>query len=451
MLLTEPDLLVLDEPTNYLDLRTLMLLEHFLDGHRGGWLIVSHDRGFLERTCPQTLEVAGGRVRSFPGRVGAWLTTKAERRVSAEATNANLLAKKRDLEDFVARNKARASTATRASSKQKELEKLDDQFLDIEADDPSPAIRMPLVETRRGWALQADGLAVGYGTKVVATSTHLDLERGSRIAVLGDNGQGKTTVLRTLAGQLAPLGGTFRWAMGLRVGLYAQDVYTAFKPDWVVEDHLFRCAREAPGQNPPRQEVLDLAGALLFRGDDLKKKVAVLSGGERARLCLAGLLLGRFDVLLLDEPTNHLDVETVGALADALRGFAGTVLFVSHDRVFTGTVATHLVEVRDGAFGMFPGDYAAYCAQIDEAAPPAPAKPATATIAKPATATIAKPDKAKQRQLERAEKRVAELTAERADLEAKLAAAYDADLGRRLATVIADLGRAEAEWLELAG
>jgi len=449
MLLREPDMLILDEPTNYLDLRTLMLLERFLDGFRGGWLIVSHDRGFLERTCPQTMEVGGGQIRSFPGRVPAWLTAKVERRAAAAATNANLLAKKRDLEDFVARNKARASTATRASSKAKELEKLSDRFIDIDADDPDPHIRLPACETRKGWALQCDQLAVGYGERVVARCDVIDFDRGHRCAVLGDNGQGKTTVLRTLAGQLPPLGGSFRWAQGLRVGLYAQDVYSAFKPDMIAEDHLFRCAREAPGQNPPRQEVLDLAGALLFRGDDLKKKVGVLSGGERARLCLGGLLLGKFDVLLLDEPTNHLDVETVEALADALIGFPGTVLFTSHDRAFTTKVATRQIEVGEGRFSLFPGDYATYCAQLEaesdgQAPPPKPAeKPKTQAIAKP-------PDKSKQRAMERLEKRIAELTAERKALEETLADAYDAERGRRLAQVIAELEKAEAEWMEQA-
>ncbi len=450
MLLREPDLLVLDEPTNYLDLRTLMLLERFLAGFRGGWLIVSHDRGFLERTCPQTIEVAGGRISRFPGRVQAWLTAKTERRAADAATNANLAAKSRQLEDFVARNKARASTATRASSKAKELEKLQGQFLDIESDDPDPRIRIPACETRKGWALQCDALAVGYGSRTVATCDHVDLDRGFRCAVLGDNGQGKTTVLRTLAGQLTPIAGTFRWATGLRVALYAQDVYTAFSADMIAEDHLFRCAREAPGQNPPRQEVLDLAGALLFRPDDLKKRVGILSGGERARLCLGGLLLGRYDVLLLDEPTNHLDVETVEALADALVAFPGTVLFTSHDRSFTDRVATRLIEVGNGTFSLFPGGYGEYLAQLEAEsdgqapAPKAKEKPKTQTIAKP-------PDKAKQRLAERLEKRVAELTAEKTGLEASLGHTYDATQGQRLAVVIAELETSEAQWLEAMG
>ena len=448
MLLREPDMLVLDEPTNYLDLRTLLLLERFLAGFRGGWLIVSHDRGFLERTCPQTIEVASGRISRFPGRVSEWLVAKAERRAAASAINANLSAKSRQLEDFVARNKARASTATRASSKAKELEKLQDQFIDIDVDDRDPYIGLLPCETRKGWALQCDALAVGYGSRVVATCDHVDLDRGFRCAVLGDNGQGKTTVLRTLADQLPPLAGAFRWATGLRVGLYAQDVYTAFKAEMIAEDHLFRCAREAPGQNPPRQDVLNLAGALLFGPDDLKKKVGVLSGGERARLCLGGLLLGKYDVLLLDEPTNHLDVETVEALAEALVRFPGTVLFTSHDRAFTNRVATRLIEVGDGAFSLFPGDYATYCAQLeaesDGAPPPPKEKPKTVAIAKP-------PDKAKQRLAERLEKRVAELTAEKARLEAALGQAYDAEQGKRLAAVLVELDQAEGEWLEATG
>jgi ATP-binding cassette subfamily F protein 3 len=454
MLLTDPDFLVLDEPTNHLDLRTLVLLERFLQDFRGGWMVVSHDRAFLERTCTQTVEVEHGRCERFPGTVSASLAAKAERREQITRTNAALESKLRDLEDFVARNKARASTASRAQSKQKELDKLADQRIAVAAPEPPPVVRFPRLDLPAGWAIRAEGLAVGYGTKVVAKGLDLDLDRGTRLAVVGDNGQGKSTLLNTIAGTLAPLAGGVRWSANMRLGHYAQHVYQALPGHLSVKGWLDQCARTSPGPTIPTQEILDLAGAFLFRGDDVEKPIKVLSGGERGRLTLAGLILQRVPALLLDEPTNHLDVESVDALADALVGWPGTVVFVTHDRGFAERVSTHVVEVRDGRMARFPGTYADYVATLEgearEAQPaPEPAK-GKAAAAPAAPAPKGGPDRrALEREWAAADKRVKALEAEQAALCAKLEEGYDEEAAIRLADLGSELAAAEEAWLAL--
>ena len=333
LLLHEPTLLLLDEPTNFLDLRTQILLEHFLRDCREACVVVSHDRAFLGATCDRTLDLTRGKLTMFPGPVDAFLAHQAERRLHAERANAAVLARKRDLEDFIARNRARASTASRAKSKSKELERL--ELEDIAAAEPTAAIRCPAVEPRQGPAVRCRSLAIGYPGATIASGIDVEIAHGSRAAIVGDNGQGKTTFLRTLVDSLAPLSGHVKWGYGCRLGIYAQHVYTGLPEGDTVLGYLERTA--AVGTKS--QRILDVAGAMLFRGDAVEKRVGVLSGGERARLCLAGLLVGASNVLVLDEPGNHLDVETVDALARALGDYAGTVIFTSHDRGFVAAVA----------------------------------------------------------------------------------------------------------------
>jgi ATP-binding cassette subfamily F protein 3 len=197
---------------------------------------------------------------------------------------------------------------------------------------------------------------------VVASGIDLEIEHGSRAAIVGDNGQGKTTFLRTIVDSLEPLAGTVKWGHGCSVGTYAQHVYTSLPPKQTVQDYLEYQA--APGTKT--QEILNVAGAMLFRGEHVKKKISVLSGGERARLCMAGLLLSQYNILILDEPGNHLDVDTVEALADALLAYKGTVIFTSHDRHFMGRVASCVIEVRDGRVVDYRGDYDAYLYQVNK-------------------------------------------------------------------------------------
>jgi len=359
MLLRDPNFLILDEPTNYLDLSTLIILENFLLDFNGGFLIVSHDREFLKRTCDHTLEIEHGRLTMYPGDIEEYFEYKEEQMAHQAAHNRAVEKKREQLQDFVDRFRAKASTATRAKSKMKQMAKL--KTINIAHPMRSVSIRIPQVEAKGGVALETRDLAIGYPGKAVARGVNLDIERGDRVAILGDNGQGKTTLLRTLTGDLAVQEGSFRWGTGLKLAYYAQHVFATLHPRDDVHTHLTREA--ADGVSP--QDVLNIAGSFLFKGDEVKKKVGVLSGGERARLILAGLLLTRSHVLLLDEPTNHLDFETVEALGQALREFNGTVFFISHDRTFVNLIANKIVEVRDGTVRLYPGLYEDYVYSLE--------------------------------------------------------------------------------------
>jgi ATP-binding cassette subfamily F protein 3 len=359
MLLREPNFLILDEPTNYLDLNTLILLESFLTGFNGAALIISHDREFLKRTCDHTLEVDNGRLFLFPGNIEEYLEFKEEEREQKIRINRSIDARQKELQSFVERFRAKATKAAQAQSRMKMLEKL--QKIEIDHPMASVQIHIPDVETKSGIALRCESLSIGYPGRVVGSSIDLLVERGQKIAVLGDNGQGKTTLLRTIAGEIPTVSGVFRWGPNMRVGYYAQHVYKILNPEEEILSYLERTA----SPDLSRQEVLNMAGAFLFRGDDVKKRIAVLSGGERARLCLAGILLSRCHAILLDEPTNHLDFETVEALGAALRKFSGTVVFVSHDRTFVNQTATRILEVKEGRADLYPGSYEDYVYRLE--------------------------------------------------------------------------------------
>lgn len=360
MMLREPNFLILDEPTNYLDLSTLILLENFLQEYKGGFIIVSHDREFLKRTCEETLEVENGQLTIYPGKIEDYFAFKTEQKEQALAYNKNIEAKKKQLQRFVDRFGAKASKASQARSKKKQILRLKP----IEIDNPlaTVKIKIPGCEVRNGLAMRCEDLAVGYPEKVVAQHIRVEALCGSRVAILGDNGQGKTTFLRTIAGDLQAKSGGFRWGNNLKVAYYAQHVYQAIDPGHDVYSYLnTKCA-----DGITSQEILNIAGNFLFKGEDVRKKVAVLSGGERARLCLAGMLLTKSNVLLLDEPTNHLDFETVEALGNGLKDFPGTIFFISHDRTFVNLVATEIFDVKDGKVIRYTGDYAEYVYHLEK-------------------------------------------------------------------------------------
>lgn len=360
MMLTDPNLLILDEPTNYLDLKTLILLEEFLQEFSGAFMIVSHDREFLKKTCDHTLEIERGGCTLYPGSVEEYLIFKEEQKEQAVSYNKNIEAKQKQLQEFVDRFRAKASKASQAKSKMRQIERLKT----IEVGHPlgNVHIRIPAVDKRNALALTVEGLSIGYPEKTVAQKIDFEVYQGSHVAVLGDNGQGKTTLLRTLAGDLPSKGGAFRWGYGLQVAYYAQHVFSSLHPEMTVYEHLSSTAHPSV----MRQEILNIAGSFLFKGDDVDKKVSVLSGGERARLCLAGLLLTKSQVLLLDEPTNHLDFETVEALGRALKTFQGTLFFISHDRTFVNLVASQIIEVQGGAVKLYPGNYEEYVYHLEQ-------------------------------------------------------------------------------------
>lgn len=463
LLLHDPNLLILDEPTNFLDLRTQMLLEEFLREFRGGCLVVSHDRAFLKRTCKQTLELSRGKMEMFPGDVDAYLENIAERREHDLRVNAATQIKRKQLETFIAKNRANANTASQARSKAKQLEKL--HLIEVAGAEATVRFSFPEVDPRQGAALRTERLDIGYPDRVVAEDVQLEVEHGSRVGIVGDNGQGKTTFLRTVCESLSPLNGRLKWGYGCQMGVYAQHVYTTLPDDRTVEDYLYRQA--APGTKD--QQIRDVAGSFLFAGEMIEKKIRVLSGGERARLVLAGLLLEQHNVLILDEPGNHLDVETVEALADALNRYRGTVLFTSHDRHFMQRVCTAVIEVREGRVASYPGSYEDYVYRIHkELEAGLRAQHASYCASAPDNAghggesqIAAKPklsgrdQREQEKRLKAVERKIAKLDEEKRELNARLLEVTDGGEAKRarerLAAVAEEIAGLEHEWLEASG
>ncbi|PIR03794.1 MAG: ABC transporter [Candidatus Magasanikbacteria bacterium CG11_big_fil_rev_8_21_14_0_20_39_34] len=342
MLLADPNILLLDEPTNYLDLSTLLLLEDFLHSYRGTFLLISHDREFLRKTCKETLEIEQGKITLYPRPLDEYLEYKEEQIEMAKRFNKKIIKEKQHLQSFVDRFSAKASKASQAQSKAKQIQKL--KTIDIAHPMSTTRIQIPRVADKKGIALRVEDLHIGYGDKVVAKDITFEVDRGEHIAILGDNGQGKSTFLKTLTEEIAPLKGNFRFSHDIHIGYYSQHVASMLKGEEQVQKYLERVALSGTKQ----EEILKMAGNFLFRGDDVLKPISLLSGGEKARLCLAGLLLQKNEVLLLDEPTNHLDFETVESLAVALQNCNVTLLFVSHNRAFVNTVADAIIEVGKG-------------------------------------------------------------------------------------------------------
>ena len=463
LLLHDPNLLILDEPTNFLDLRTQMLLEEFLRGFRGGCLVVSHDRSFLKRTCPHTLEISRGRLELFPGDVDSFLESLAERREHDRRVNAATLTKRKQLETFIAKNRANASTSSQARSKGKLLEKL--TMVEVVGDEATVRFSFPDSPPRQGTALRTERLSIGYPDRNVASEVQLEVEHGSRIGIVGDNGQGKTTFLRTICGSLDPLAGQLKWGYGCQMGVYAQHVYTTLPDNQTVEDYLHRQA----AQGTTIQQIKDVAGSFLFRGAAVEKKIKVLSGGERARLVLAGLLLEQHNVLVLDEPGNHLDVETVEALADALCRYRGTVLFTSHDRHFMQRVATAVIEVAAGRVASYPGSFEDYVYRVHKEleaglraehaaynAGKSAGEPASAGgQAAPTRRLSGREERELEKRLKSIERKIAKLDEEKKAINERLAQAAGAadvqQIQQQLAAMTEETSTLEHEWLEISG
>lgn len=361
MLLMDPNLLVLDEPVNYLDLPTLLLLERFLKTYRGAFIVTSHDRAFLNAVADRTAEIERGKLTSSSEPVDAYLVRKAEAHAFVLRTNKKIQKEREHIQEFVDRFRFKASKAKQVQSRIKKLSKIAN--IDVESLLPTARIAIPSPLVTRGPALHVQGLSIGYDHRVVASDIAFDLQRGEHVAILGGNGMGKSTLLKTISGFLPPISGTAKWWHKAEIGYYAQHTEASLKPEDTVMDHL---ARSAP-PSTRQEDLLKMAGDFLFREDDLEKRVSVLSGGERARLCLAGLLLSPHSVLLLDEPTNHLDAETSESLAKALQSYPGTIVFVSHSQSFIKALATRIFEAREGKVRQYPGTYEEYLADLGAA------------------------------------------------------------------------------------
>jgi ATP-binding cassette subfamily F protein 3 len=331
------------------------------------------------------------------------------------------------------------------------------ELAEIASDEPTACIRAPDIEPRQGSAVRCIDLSIGYPERTIATEIRLEIDHGSRAAIVGDNGQGKTTFLRTLVASLPPLAGEIRWGYGCRIGVYAQHVYTNLPEQQTVYEYLESLA--ATGTKA--QQILDLAGAFLFRGEHVQKRIAVLSGGERARLCLAGILLSPYNVLVLDEPGNHLDVDTVEALAEALVEYRGTVIFTTHDRHFMHRVATSVIEVKDGRVANYSGSYDAYLyavnKEIDDEERELSLRRLSKAPAAPAASKPARPKGRGERELRKAisalEKSIARLDEQKRQAGAQLLQTTDAEEALRLheevEALAAQLSAAEERWCAL--
>lgn len=453
LLLHDPNLLILDEPTNFLDLRTQMLLEEFLQTFPAGCLVVSHDRSFLKRTCQHTLELSRGKLTMFPGDVDAYLENLAERREHDLRVNAATLTKRKQLETFINKNRANANTASQARSKAKQLERL--ELIEVQGEEATVRFSFPEADFRQGTALRTEQLSIGYPDNLVAAQVQVEVEHGSRVGVVGDNGQGKTTFLRTVCGSLDPLAGTLKWGYGCQIGVYAQHVYTTLPETETIEDYLHH--QSAPGTTI--QQIKDVAGSFLFSGETTEKKIRVLSGGERARLVLAGLLLQQHNVLVLDEPGNHLDVETVEALADALCRYRGTVIFTSHDRYFMQHVATAVIEVRDRRVASYPASYDDYVYRVhkeledglraEHTVRGVPLPDSKPTRRKPG----GKQERELQKQLRSVERKIAKLDDEKKELQSRLLAITEAEEAQttqaQMSGIATELVELEEQWLTI--
>jgi ATPase subunit of ABC transporter with duplicated ATPase domains len=364
----DPDILLLDEPTNNLDINSIRWLEDVLDRRNSTMVIISHDRHFLSSVCTHMADVDYGGIKVYPGNYDDYM--EAATLATQQQLNANARAKDRiaDLEEFVRRFRAHKAKARQATSRMKQIEKL-------KVEDVKPSSRQyPFIrfnvdpkEKLHRLAVEVKGLSKGYEKgKPLFEKLDLTIEAGEKVAIIGPNGIGKTTLLRCLAGNLTPDAGTVKWAEKARLGYWPQDPVDEFKGDETLADWMGRWRRKDREQD--EQIVRATLGQLLFTGDDQKKSLKVISGGEAQRMLIGRLVLGMPNVMLLDEPTNHLDMESIESLNTALDKYTGTLIFVSHDREFVSSLATRILELKPGKDGRaatlvdFRGNYEEYLA-----------------------------------------------------------------------------------------
>jgi ATP-binding cassette, subfamily F, member 3 len=358
----KPNLMLLDEPTNYLDLETLMVLEKFLQGFDGAFLLISHDREFLRRTTDHVLEIEDGGMTKYNGSIDDYFEQKELLRRQLEARAMSLEEKRRQILDFVARFGAKATKASQAQSRLKSLEKM--ETVDVKPLPVSARIRIPPPARTGKLVMQVKSADLGYGERKVLERVDLTLAAGDHLAVVGLNGAGKSTLLKALAGRLAPLSGAIETGYEVTLAYFAQHVAEELDPD----DTVLKALERKSHRDVLPQEILDLAGSLLFSGDEVRKPIRVLSGGERSRVALGQVLLQKATCLVLDEPTNHLDFQTVEALTQALQSFAGSLIVVSHDRSFIRRVGTKILEIHLGRAGTYPGTYDDYVWSLEKGA-----------------------------------------------------------------------------------
>ena len=403
LLLAEPDVLLLDEPTNHLDVAGVEWLEEFLSSYASGYVIISHDRYFLDRCCRRIVEVENGKAVSYNGNYSAFLVEREERREAQRRAYENqqhLIAK---TEDFIRRNLAGQKTK-QAKSRRTMLQKMD-RVEAVRADQSQGNFQLKGVERTGNQTLIVKELAVGYPDKMLATDITFTLSRGEALGVIGPNGSGKTTFIKTLLNKLSPLAGEMRWGTKVQIGYYAQQL-----DDLDDRNEIIMELRRVAPSTVTTGELRGFLAKFLFVGDDVYKHVGDLSGGEKGRLALAKLIYSRVNVLVLDEPTNHLDIPSREALEEALDAFEGTIITISHDRYFLDRISTQILALDgEGTAEHYDGDYTEYhdwkalvrteqaaakAAQAKGVSAPAPKIPARASSAPVETAASPRKTKA---------------------------------------------------------
>ena len=353
MLLEKPNLLVLDEPTNHLDIETIAWLENYLVNYSGALIIVSHDRYFLDKVATITLDLTKHSLDRYVGNYSRFVELK-EQKLATEAKNYEKQQKEiAALEDFVNRNLVRASTTKRAQSRRKQLEKME-RLDKPEAGKKSANMTFQSEKTSGNVVLTVENTAIGYDGEVLSEPINLDLRKMNAVAIVGPNGIGKSTFIKSIVDQIPFIKGEKRFGANVEVGYYDQTQSKLTSSNTVL-DELWNDFKLTP-----EVEIRNRLGAFLFSGDDVKKSVGMLSGGEKARLLLAKLSMENNNFLILDEPTNHLDIDSKEVLENALIDFDGTLLFVSHDRYFINRVATHVLELSENGSTLYLGDYDYY-------------------------------------------------------------------------------------------
>ncbi len=360
LLLGKPDCLLLDEPTNHLDLESIVWLEGYLRNYPGSLLLICHDRRFVDHVCEGILDLRNSKLEAYPLPYEKYEEERALRVAQAQRANAKAQDEIDRLSKFIDRFKAKASKASLARSAMKKLDRI--ELTEVEQDGPSLRLRFPTIDYAGAFAFIGEGLSKSYGDKNIFRDGAFNIKPGDKVALVGPNGAGKTTLMRLMTGELTYEAGELKQGNSIRSGYYAQYVeLTEADKETPILDIIKEAFPKAP-----EGQVRAALGAMMFSGDDAFKPFGVLSGGERARVRLARLLLSPSNALLLDEPTNHLDMRSKDLLLEALVEYPGTVIFVSHDRDFCETLATHVLRVDDGRIVEYPGDYAYYLHKLEQ-------------------------------------------------------------------------------------
>ncbi|MCG9557780.1 ABC-F family ATPase [Vibrio kanaloae] len=354
VLFADPHIMLLDEPTNNLDMDTIKWLEDTLNQRNCTMIIISHDRHFLNSVCTHMADLDYGELRLYPGNYDEYMTAATQARERLLSDNAKKKAQIAELQTFVSRFSANASKAKQATSRAKQIDKI--QLDEVKASSrQNPFIRFEQSKELFRNALVVENLSQGFEEDLYSKFDAI-FEVGERVAIIGENGVGKTTLLNTLAGALEPRTGEYKWSENSNIGYYAQDHAHDFETDMNLFDWMSQWRQEGEDE----QVVRGFLGRMLFGQDDIKKSVKVISGGEQGRMLLGKIMMHKPNILLMDEPTNHMDMESIEALNLALENYKGTLFFVSHDRVFVDSLATRILEIKDGKINDFRGTYAEF-------------------------------------------------------------------------------------------